>query len=350
MTKRRLKTALYAAGAVTLALSVTTASFAQFQRNQTRQNQQSANPLGDLIGMIAQASAKSKAKKRWAQIGPEIQQCVNTYLESRNITVQQMMAEGLSPDHEKVTPIVTMCQSVMTTQLKANFPCNVTNAKGQEVPSTCSQSYVKSANGKWMPISRDDFLRAGSNNETVNIADFETQAAQNARLAGERRQLAEERRIAQEAKAREEAARRERLAREEEERRRFAASPEGKRQAAERAARERRAAEEARRRPRGYVVACSGTSNSQLNSYFVNCDNPASVRDGFRWAYRRLLTERGNGRVFADGCLENLGRYSDIPASVATNRQIINSLLAACNVGLQAVQGPSAADAAARKR
>lgn len=34
MTNRTLKTALYAAAAVTLAVSVTTASFAQFQRSQ----------------------------------------------------------------------------------------------------------------------------------------------------------------------------------------------------------------------------------------------------------------------------------------------------------------------------
>lgn len=213
MTKRSLKTALYAAGAVTLSLSVTSASFAQFQQNRSRQYQQSDNPLDALIGMIGRVSAKSKAKKKWAQVGPDIQQCVNTYLESRKITVQQMIAEGLSPDHEKVTPIVTMCQTVMATQLKANFPCNVANAKGQQVPTTCVQSYAKAVNGKWVPVSRDDFLRAGSNNEQVTIADFETQAAQNTRLA-------EERRIVQEA-----------AAKAEEERLRFAASPAGKIQA-----------------------------------------------------------------------------------------------------------------------
>lgn len=177
-----------------------------------------------------------------------------------------MITEGLSPDHEKVTPIITMCQSVMAAQLKANFPCNITNSKGLQVATTCVQSYAKAVSGKWAPISRDDFLRAGSNNEQVTIADFETQAAQNTRLA-------EERRIAQEAAAKAEAARQERLAKEEaariaqeEERRRFLASPEGKRQAAqqaaEKAARERQAAAEARKRPRGYKILCSQNASA----------------------------------------------------------------------------------------
>jgi hypothetical protein len=427
--------------------------------------------------MIANASAKSNAKKKWSKVAPEIQQCVNTYLESRKITVDQIIAEGLPPTHEKAAPIVTMCQTVMAAQLKTDFQCNVTNAKGQQVPTTCVQSYAKAVRGAWIPISRDDFLRAGSNNETVNIADFETQAAQNTRLA-------EERRIAQQA-----------VAKEEEERLRFAASPAGKIQAellspnanwvalrgggppqyydansvnsgptwtnyrrvvvhrqsedvngkkiisdfritdtavecsgvqdryvlwikeyhfegkfdpqnlratasgarmiaqdaepsafsnaawqgeisamcrskaaqtgfalnqdlkkavdrgralhGPRLAKER---EEARRRPRGYMVACSGTKNSELNLYFVNCDNPASVRDGFRWAYNRLLVERSDGRHFASGCLENLRKYSGFPVSVASNRQVINGSLAACNVGLQYVQGPSAAETAVRKR
>lgn len=230
MTNRSFKTALYAACAVALALSVTTASFAQFQRNQARQNQQSSNPLGDLIGMIANASAKSKAKKGWAQVAPEIQQCVNTMFASQNVKVEQFIAAGMSPTDANMAPIIELCQTVMTAQLKTNFTCNVADAKGQQVPTTCVQSFAKAVNGKWVPVSRDDFLRAAANDEKVNIADFETQAAQNARLA-------EEKRLAQEAAAKEEAARKA----QEEERRRFAASPEGKRQAAEQAARQQKA-------------------------------------------------------------------------------------------------------------
>jgi len=229
MTKRKLKTILYAVSVATLATSPASVSFAQSQ-----QNRQGENALGDFIGMIAQASAKSKAKKRWAQVGPEIQQCVNTTFSSKNVNVDQIIAAGMSPTHKDIAPVIELCQTVMTAQLKTNCACNVANAKGQQVPTTCSQSFAKAVNGKWTPVSRDDFLRAAANDEKVTVTDFETAAANTARLA-------EERRLAQEAAAREEAARRERLAKEEEERRRFAASPEGKRQAAEQAARQRQA-------------------------------------------------------------------------------------------------------------
>ncbi len=227
--KRKLNTALYAASVATLATSALYPAVAQ-----SRQYGQQTSPIADLIGMIANASAKSNAKKKWAKVSPEIQQCVNTFSESKNINVDQIIAAGISPTHEKILPIVTMCQTVMSAQLKSDFPCTVTNAKGQQVPTTCVQSYVKAVRGAWVPVSRDDFLRAGSNNETVNVADFETTVAQNSRLADEKR-------LAQEAAAKAEALRAERLAREQEERRRFAASPEGKRQAAEQAARERKA-------------------------------------------------------------------------------------------------------------
>ncbi len=245
MTKRSLKTALYAAAAVTLALSITTASFAQFQQNRSRQYQQSDNPVDALIGMIGRVSAKSKAKKKWAQVGPDIQQCVNIYLEPRKITVHQMIAEGLSPDHEKVAPIVTVCHKAVTTQLKENFPCKVVNAKGVEkrveVTTVCQEFFAKAVNGQWVAISRDDYIRASARKEAVTVIAFETLAAESARLA-------EEKRLAREAAAKAEAARVERLAREEaarkareEERQRFLASPEGKQQAAEQAASERRA-------------------------------------------------------------------------------------------------------------
>lgn len=349
MINNTLKTALYVAGAVTLALSATTASFAQFQQNRPRQYQQSENPLGDLIGMIGRASAKSKAKKRWAQVGPEIQQCVNTYLESRKITVQQMIAEGLSPDHEKVTPIVTMCQSVMATQLKENFACNITNSKSVQVATTCVQSYAKAVNGKWAPISRDDFLRAGSNNEQVTIADFETVAAQTARLA-------EEKRLAQEVAAKAEAARVERLAREEEARRQFAASPEGKRLAAEQAARERLAAAEARRKPRGYEIVCNGSVKSNYNLYVINCKSDQSVSSAFRWAYNTLKSQKWeNGGALAESCLKGFMDYKRnfnerLRNGLAYDDFFIQSHFMGCNNGLWHVLGPSLEQAAARKR
>lgn len=187
MQLRKLKTTIYAASVATLSISLATASVAQ-----SRQNQQGANALGDLIGMIANASAKSKAKKGWAQVGPEIHQCVNTMFASQNVKVEQFIAAGMSPTDANMAPVIELCQTVMTAQLKSNFACNVANAKGQQVPTTCFQSYAKAVNGKWVPVSRDDFLRAAANDEKVSVADFETQAAQTARLA-------EEKRLAQEA-------------------------------------------------------------------------------------------------------------------------------------------------------
>ncbi len=354
MTKHKLKTALYVFSTVAIALSFIAPSVAQ-----SRQYGQQTSPLVDLIGTIAKASAKSNAKKKWSKVSPEIQQCVNTYLASRKISVDQMITEGLSPDHEKVTPIVTMCQSVMAAQLKANFPCNITNSKGLQVATTCVQSYAKAVSGKWAPISRDDFLRAGSNNEQVTIADFETQAAQNTRLA-------EEKRIAQEAAAKAEAARLERLAKEEatriaqeEERLRFAASPAGKRQAAEQAARERAAAAEARRKPRGYEMVCNAAFRSQrkrYNLYMVNCNSKESVSSALRWAHNMLSAQPWfEGGAFAESCVTGLMNYLREYNEYTKNGWAISDVIvqgnfAGCNNGLWFVRGPSAEQAARGKR
>lgn len=267
MTKHKLKTTICAISVATLSISLATASFAQ-----SRQNQQGANALGDLIGMIANASAKSDAKKKWAKVSPEIQQCVNTTFSSKNVNVDQIVAAGMSPNAKDIAPVIELCQTVMTAQLKTDFPCNVPDSKGVQVPTTCVQSYAKAVNGKWAPVSRDDFLRAVGNDDKVNVGDFETAAAQNARLA-------EEKRLAQEAAVKKEAARRERLAKQEEDRRRFAATPEGKRQAAERAAAARAAAAEKARRDlaraeaqktsQAAEVACDKGVQSKYNGYHV---------------------------------------------------------------------------------
>lgn len=196
MRKHKLKTTIYAASVATLSMSLATASFAQ-----SRQNQQGANALGNLIGMIANASAKSKAKKGWAQIAPEIQQCVNTMFSSKNVNVDQIIAAGMSPTAKDIAPVIELCQTVMTAQLKTDFSCNVPNSKGVQVPTTCVQSYAKAMNGKWAPVSRDDFLRAVGNDEQVNVGDFETTVAQNARLSQERQKEVEDRRLRRETTA-----------------------------------------------------------------------------------------------------------------------------------------------------
>jgi hypothetical protein len=260
---RKLRTALYVASVVMLAMSISPQA-----RAQSQQYSQGTNPILDLIGMIANASAISSAKKKWAKVSPEIQQCVNTFSESKNFNVDQIIAAGLSPNHEAIAPMVTLCQAVTTAEMKTDFPCNVTNKEGKQVQTTCVQSYAKAVRGAWVPISRDDFLRAASNNETVSVADFETIVAQNARLSEERRILSEAAAKAEATRfleaTRAKAARVEQLAREEaarkareEEQRRFAASPEGKRLIAEQAATERRAEMERQAEARAAAVPLS---------------------------------------------------------------------------------------------
>lgn len=328
MQLRNLKTTIYAVSVATLSLSLATASFAQ-----SRQNQQGANALGDLIGSIAQASAKSKAKKGWAQVAPEIQQCVNKFFESKNINVEQIIAAGLSPTHEKMAPIITMCQAVMATQLKADFPCKVPNSKGEQVATTCVQSYSKAVNGKWVPVSRDDFLRAAGNNEQVNVADFETVAAQTARLA-------EEKRLAQEAAAKAEAARIKQL----EEQRRFAASPEGKRQAAQqaaqRAARERRELAEAQMRPRTVQILCADqithSDKVSYNIYQVNCRDVNAVKRAYLWGTRKLEADnRPWISHWSQQCAGALRQYSSWMESGRAVETAGSRLFYFCNEGLR---------------
>lgn len=192
-----------------LSLNVATEALAQ-----TNSGQNAAGGILGLFGTIAQEAAKSNARKRWDQTTPEIKQCVNTMFAAKNISVDQIAAAGIAPNDARISQLVASCQTIMTAQPKTNFPCNVTNSKGQQVATTCNESFAKEVNGSLVPISRDDFLRAAGNGEKVQVANFEAVAAQNARLAEERR-LAEA------------------------ERQRFLASPEGKQQAAANAAKEK---------------------------------------------------------------------------------------------------------------
>lgn len=178
----RLHLAASALAICGLPLSVATEADAQ-----TNSGQSAAGGILGLFGTIAQEAAKSNARKKWDQTTPDIKQCVNTMFAAKNISVDQIIAAGIAPNDPRISQLVASCQVIMTTQPKTNFPCNVTNSKGQQVATTCNESFAKEVNGSLTPISRDEFLRAAGSGEQVQVANFETVAAQNARLAGERK-------------------------------------------------------------------------------------------------------------------------------------------------------------------
>ncbi|MFM7028530.1 MAG: hypothetical protein ACKOXK_07640 [Chakrabartia sp.] len=178
---------------------------------QNNANQNGLGGIANLLGAIAQSAAKSNAKKGWAQTSEPIQACVNTALSSKNVTVDQLIAAGIGPTDKRVAPLITSCDQILSAQLKTNIACTVTNAKGQQVQSTCNQVFAKEENGSVSEITRDEFIQRAGSGEKIQIAILETTVANNARLAEEERQA-------------------------EVERQRYLASPEGKRQAAAAAA------------------------------------------------------------------------------------------------------------------
>ena len=150
-------------------------------------------------------------------------------LTSKNVSVDQFADAGIAPNDQRVAPAINACNQYLTTPLKTDFPCTVTNSKGEQVTTTCNQSYAKEVNGALVPISGEDMLIAAGGGEKVVAGNFETTVAQKARLAQEEWAAAE----AQRAEAARLAAER----RQEEARRAaFLASPEGKRQASAEAA------------------------------------------------------------------------------------------------------------------
>jgi hypothetical protein len=322
----------------TLAVATSPASA---QSNSTKDT---IGALGNLFGSMAKAGAKSKALKQWQAQDAQVIQCINTIYSSKNLTADSFVAAGVGPNDPTMAPVINLCKVVMTTPPKTNFPCNVTNTNGQQVASTCSESYAATRNGSLVAISRDDFLRAAGNSEQVQLANFETAEANAARIRVEQQQAAVERQ-------------------------RFLASPEGKRQAAAEAARakqaeiERRRAEAARaaqeaQRPRGYALVCSGKNLSQrenLNKIYVNCNNPQDAITKMSWAYNKISTEKymPGGESFASMCLSQINQLRGMMGNTRYTGPIgdISSynFLDVCNTGLQRVSGPSEAQARPRK-
>jgi|GEM_PF-6988998 len=258
----RLVTAAMAA----LALTVSAASHAIVQSNS---KQDPIGAIGNLFGTLAKAGAKSKAQKGWSQTSPEVKRCVNLMFSSKNVTVEQIAAEGIAPNDQRIAPIVNACNQFVTVQLRTNLPCTVTNSKGEQVNTTCMESYAKEENGSLVAISGEDFLRAAGNSEKVVSANFETADANAARLQAEQQQAAAE---LQKAQA---------------ERQRLLASAEGTRQAAAEQARSRaRQAPAATQAPRliSYRLVCNGDTRAQLGGtkIYMNCADPSSILQGIQ--------------------------------------------------------------------
>ena len=326
---------------IALLIASTSPSFAQAG------NQSTIGALGNLFGALAQAGAKAKAEKGWAQVNPQMTQCVNTMLSGKNINVDQLVAAGMAPNDQRIAPIIAACNQFLNSKPRTNFACTVQNAKGQQVATTCNESYAKEVNGSLVALSGDDVLRAAANGDKLVAANFETVEAQNARLAEEQRQAAVERQ-------------------------RFLASPEGKRQVAAEAAQARqaeaarrqeaaRAAAEQARRPRGFYVVCAGEGDSsRFNLHTVNCDSPHSVVEGFKWAYNLIRTfpasddqDRINRAQLSRLCSEKMSDYIDMGdrnSAFLVRRDYIETMLWYCNQTIREFNGPSAVATSGKRR
>ena len=314
---KHLATKLVAA----LALLVGTTTSALAQSNQT---QNTIGALGNLFGALAQAGAKANALKQWQAQDAQIIQCINTIYASKNITADSFVAAGVGPNDQRVAPVITLCKAVMAAQPKVDFPCNVTNANGQQVASKCSEAYAVSRNGSLVAVSRDDFLRAAGNGEQVQVANFETAEANAARLQAEQLQA---------------------------ERKRFMASPEGKRQLAVEAAQARQAQAIKRQQdvaraaahanePRGYELVCTGSTpeDSNLNLIKVDCRNYSDVLSKMRWAYFQSINSGNDyAKTYAQLCSNSISylrkdlSYEEFKSSVSS-----------CNRSAYYIKGPSA--------
>jgi hypothetical protein len=301
---------------------------------QSSSAQSSLDGIVNLFGALAKAGAKSKAQKQWQAQDQQITQCINTIFAVKNIDTNSLIAAGIGPNDTRVAPILTLCNAVMTAQPNTNFPCNVTNAAGRDVSSICSESYATLRDGSLVPVSRDDFLRAFGNGEQVQVANFETTAAQNSRLSEERRMAIEDQRAA--------------AALAEANRQKFLASPEGKRQAAlrrqEEFERKQAAAKEvaqAARRPRGYKLVCLGNNNGErdYNRIFMNCETPSGVLQSLSSA-SVLMKDNGIESSYIENCkaaIVQARRWYAVLSSYENSKEYIEI----CNIGLARIKGPS---------
>lgn len=138
-----------------------------------------------------QAQSVSNTQREWRQVDPQVKQCINLMLSSKNVSVEQLGAAGIAPNDQHISPAINACNQYLATPLKTNVPCTVTNSKGLQVATTCNESYAKEVDGSLVPISGDEMLVAAGNGEKIAASLFETTVAQTARLAEEKGHLGE---------------------------------------------------------------------------------------------------------------------------------------------------------------
>lgn len=149
--------------------------------------------IGGLLGALAQAGAKSRAERGWAQASEPLRSCVSLAFSAKNVSIEQLVAAGIAPSDKRLAPIMTFCNQLMSTELKTNFPCNVPNSRGLQVSSLCDQKFAKDEGGLVSEITRDEFIQRVGNGEKIQIAVIETAAAKQARLYEEQKAVEAER-------------------------------------------------------------------------------------------------------------------------------------------------------------
>jgi len=127
--------------------------------------------------------AQANAQKMWEQVPPPVQRCVNLMFSSKKVAFDQIAEAGIAPDDQRISPVINACKQYLATSLRTNLQCTVPNSNGQQVATTCNESYAKEVDGSLMAISGDEMLIAAGNSEEISVQAFETIEAQKARLA-----------------------------------------------------------------------------------------------------------------------------------------------------------------------
>lgn len=147
-------------------------------------------------------SARQNATLAWSTLSPQMNSCIDVSLRGRNLSVNTLSQEGISPTDPRLSILMQRCNALTSYQLQTNIPCTVNDSQSHPVQSYCDETYIRTANGSSARISYEEFVNLSIQGQQTGLGKFERPDARQERLAKEAAQAVADKAAAEAAQQR----------------------------------------------------------------------------------------------------------------------------------------------------
>jgi len=111
--------------------------------------------------------ASYEAKQSWKNVSANRLQCIKIGLKINNISIDNLILEGIGPSNEKMSSYNKICSDIVNQKLRSNVNCKLSDEQGKSYYTKCNESLVTISNDKIIKLSKLEAMKVMFNGGEV---------------------------------------------------------------------------------------------------------------------------------------------------------------------------------------